>query len=90
MTFETAIKVIIFSGKVKDWSMWEEKFLAKSKEKGYKEILTGKVKIPKKEATETASEKKIREDIEEKNEDAYSDLILSLADTEAVMSHFQL
>ena len=42
MTSETAIKVIIFSGKVKDWLMWEEKFLAKNKKKGYKEILTGK------------------------------------------------
>ena len=83
MTSETAIKVIIFSGEVKDWSMWEEKFLAKSKKKGYKEILTGKVKVPKEEGTETASERKTREDIEEKNEDAYSDLILSFADTEA-------
>ena len=63
MTSETAIKVIIFSGKVKDWSMWEEKFLAKSKKKGYKEIITGKIKVPTKEATETSSEKKARQDI---------------------------
>ena len=60
MTSETAIKVIIFSGKVKDWSMWEEKFLAKSKKKGYKGILAGKVKVPKEEATENISKKKRR------------------------------
>ena len=54
MTSETAIKVIFFSGKDRDWSMWEEKFLAKSKKKGYKEILTGKTKIPKMELNESS------------------------------------
>ena len=83
MTSETSIKVIVFSGKIKDWSVWEEKYLAKSQKKGYKAIFTGKVKVTKEEENETAEEKKKREKIEETNEDAFSDLILSFADTEA-------
>jgi hypothetical protein len=42
---ETSIKVITFSRKKKDWISWEEKFLAKSKRQGYKEILLGKVEV---------------------------------------------
>ena len=83
MSSETAIKVIVFSGKVKDWSMWEEKFLARSKKKGYKEILTGKLTVPIESDQETEEEGKARKKTENKNEDAYSDLILSFAETEA-------
>ena len=83
MSSETAIKVIVFSGKVKDWSMWEEKFLARSKKKGYKEILTGKLTVPIKSDQEMEEEGKARKKTENKNEDAYSDFILSFAETEA-------
>ena len=44
---ETSIRVIQFSGKTKDWPVWEEKFLAKAKRKGFKDVLLGKYKIPK-------------------------------------------
>jgi hypothetical protein len=44
--YETLIRVITFSGKKKDWIAWEEKFLAKSKLRGYKDVLIGKVTIP--------------------------------------------
>ena len=81
--YETSIRVISFSGKKKDWIAWEEKFLAKSKRRGYKDILLGKVTIPK--STDTLdpaidSEKDLIE-IREKNESGYTDLILSM-DTE--------
>ncbi len=33
---ETSIKVVTFSGKKKDWPMWEEKFLARASHRGYK------------------------------------------------------
>jgi hypothetical protein len=42
---ETSIKVITFSRKKKDWISWEDKFLAKSKRQGYKEILLGKLEV---------------------------------------------
>jgi hypothetical protein len=45
--YEMTIRVITFSGKKKDWIAWEEKFLAKSKRRGYKDVLLGKATIPK-------------------------------------------
>lgn len=38
----TSIKVIPFSGKAVDWPVWSEKFLARARRKGYKNILLGK------------------------------------------------
>ena len=83
--FETSIRVITFSGKKLDWSTWEEKFLAKSKRRGYKELLLGKNKIAIPKSSEILDEtkdddlKKIK--IGELNESGYTDLILSM-DTE--------
>ena len=80
--FETSIRVITFSGKKTDWSTWEEKFLAKSKRRGYKELLLEKdgVQIPK--STETLDEKdeddKKKITLRELNESGYTDLILSM------------
>ena len=39
--------MIGFPGKKKDWINWEEKFLSKAKRRGYKDLLLGKVEIPK-------------------------------------------
>ena len=41
-----SIHVIQFSGKTRDWEGWSEKFLARSKRKGYNELLQGKEKVP--------------------------------------------
>jgi len=38
--------VINFSGRTSDWEGWSEKFLARSKKKGYKKLLTRKDDIP--------------------------------------------
>jgi hypothetical protein len=35
---DLAIRVVLFSGKPKDWLAWMEKFLAKARRKGLKEI----------------------------------------------------
>ena len=43
---EGTIKVIPFTGNKRDWPVWSEKFLARGDVKGYKDILTGKVKVP--------------------------------------------
>ncbi len=79
---ETSIKVIKFSGKKRDWSIWEEKFVARSKCRGYKNILLERqdIKIPK--TTEVIDEKteegKKKIKIMELNEIGYVDLILSM------------
>ena len=47
MTDVSTIIVIIFSGKVDEWPVWSEKFLAKAKRYGFKDLLQGKLSIPK-------------------------------------------
>lgn len=73
----------MFSGKTNDWVVWKEKYLAKAKKKGYKDILVGDREIPEEQEQETKEEIRAREDAEDDNEEAYSDLILSMADTDA-------
>jgi hypothetical protein len=69
--------IMRFDGKKTSWVAWEEKFLAKARPKGYKDILQGKTIIPQTNLSEeeesalTAEEKAVRG----KNEDGYSDLI---------------
>ena len=38
-TDERSIRVISFSGKKTDWDMWEEKFLARARRRGFKQVL---------------------------------------------------
>ena len=45
-TRDQAIRIIAFSGKHVDWTVWEEKFLAKANMKGYKKVLLGKEITP--------------------------------------------
>jgi gag-polypeptide of LTR copia-type len=78
---ETSIKVVLFSGKSSDWITWEEKFLARAKRKGYKDLLLGKVEVPKESATESDSDKKKNKEIRDLNDIGYSDLILSMDTT---------
>ncbi len=75
-----SMKVITFSGKKRDWDAWEEKFLAKAKRKGYKELLQGKLTIPVDSDVLDldGDEDKEKIDIQEKNELAYGELILSM------------
>jgi hypothetical protein len=42
-----AIRVISFCGKVEEWPIWSERFLAKAKRYGFKDSLLGKFSIPK-------------------------------------------
>jgi hypothetical protein len=94
------IRVIPFSGKSVDWPIWSEKFLARAKRKGYKNILLGKTKVPrdavditKNEDGTRATSKEIeeRKNLRKLNEEAYEDLILSVeGTTEAGRVVFQL
>jgi gag-polypeptide of LTR copia-type len=46
MTGFSAFRVLNFSGRKKEWLSWNEKFLAKAKRSGIKDVLLGKVEIP--------------------------------------------
>jgi hypothetical protein len=47
MTDLKTIRLIPFCGKVDEWPIWSEKFLAKAKRYGFKDLLLGKLSIPK-------------------------------------------
>jgi hypothetical protein len=40
-------RVIPFFGKAHEWPIWNELFMAKAKRYGFKDVLTGKLSIPK-------------------------------------------
>ena len=80
MTDLNTIRVIPFCGKVDEWPIWSERFLAKSKRFGFKELLLGKLSIPTADEEidlESESGKK-KSVIIKLNEIAYSELILSV------------
>jgi hypothetical protein len=47
MTDMNAIRVIPFCGKVEEWPIWSERFLDKTKRCCFKDLLLGKLSIPK-------------------------------------------
>ena len=73
--------VVSYNGKKKDFATWEEKWLAKAKRKGYKEVVLGTVPIADHfdlMADDDDAAKEVKMNIRELNEFAYSDLILSM------------
>mmetsp|Transcript_11032 Transcript_11032/g.16141 ORF Transcript_11032/g.16141 Transcript_11032/m.16141 type:complete len:162 (+) Transcript_11032:416-901(+) len=83
---QKSIKVIEFSGKEKDWKIWSRKFLAQANRKGYKNLLTGKEKIPSESAYDSAKGKKDSKEKETRrlwklNELAFEDILLSINGT---------
>jgi hypothetical protein len=84
---DSAIQVILFSGKAKDWLEWMEKLLAKANRKGLKEIYlrdpTKKIPtVTELEALDpTKASEKIIIDLGKLNEDAYAELIMSIDTT---------
>jgi len=82
MTDFSSIRVIPFYGKSEEWPTWSEKFLAKARRYGFKDVLLGKARIPKtdedyKMDTEEGKRLMIAADL---NELAYTELILSIDD----------
>jgi hypothetical protein len=80
MTDLNTIRVIPFYGKVDEWPIWSERFLAKSRRFGFKDLLLGKLSIPTvdekfDEGTESGKKKSIAIEL---NEIAYTELILSI------------
>ena len=80
MTDFSSIRVLNFSGRKEEWPSWSEKFLAKAKRSGTKDVLLGKVEIPSsfEVADENTEEGKKLLRIRELNEIAYTELILSI------------
>jgi hypothetical protein len=78
MTDMNAIRVITFCGKVEEWPIWSETFLAKAKCCDFKDVLLGKLLIPKmdEEIDETSDIGNKKSIIIELNEIAYTELIL--------------
>jgi hypothetical protein len=75
-----AIRVIPFCSKVEEWPTWSERFLAKAKHCAFKDLLFGKLLIPKvdeeiDERSDIGNKKSI---IIQLNEIAYTELILSM------------
>jgi hypothetical protein len=80
MTDMNTIRVISFYGKVDEWPIWSERFLAKSRRFGFKDLLLGKLSIPTvdekfDEGTESGNKKSIAIEM---NKIAYTELILSI------------
>jgi hypothetical protein len=46
MTDLSTIQVIPFYGKSEEWPTWSEKFLANARRYGFKNVLSGRVKVP--------------------------------------------
>ena len=83
---EKPIRVIVFNGKQQEWTVWEEKFLARANKKGYKKLLVNSDEIAPADGDiidETTEEGKRLKRLREANEGAYEDLILSIDGTTA-------
>ena len=76
---EENIKVIPFSGKMTEYSVWAVKFLARAKRRGYKDILKGSRQVPKKTDLEDSGVTEEQKKASEAKELTYNDLTLSIA-----------
>jgi hypothetical protein len=72
------IRVIPFCGNADEWPIWSEKFLAKAKRCGFKDLLLGKLLIPKEDESfdELSHMGKKMSRIIKLNEVAYNEIIL--------------
>ena len=80
MSQDDRFRVIDFCGKVDEWPIWSEKFLANAKRYGFKDILVGKLSITKadEEFDEVSDMRKEIINAIELNEIDYTELILSI------------
>jgi tellurite resistance-related uncharacterized protein len=82
MTDLSTIRDIPFFGKSEEWPTWSENFLAKARRYGFKDLLLGKVKVPRtdEEYDMESEEEKNLTISADMNELAYTELILSIDD----------
>jgi hypothetical protein len=79
MTDLSTIRVIPFYGKSQEWPTWSEKFLAKARRYGFKDVLLGKVRTDEDYDMESEERKKLTI-AADMNELAYTELILLIDD----------
>jgi hypothetical protein len=82
MTDLSTIRVISFYGKSEEWPTWSEKFLAKARFYGFKDVFLGEVKVPRTDEdydmeSEEGKKLTIAADM---NELVYTELIFSIDD----------
>ena len=76
---EKSIRILTFSGKKEDWTMWSDKFLAKASMKGYDVILDGSTIIKDDDpSTLSTTQREAHEEAEKLNKRAYNELIFPL------------
>jgi hypothetical protein len=80
MTGLSTFRVIPFCGKGDEWPIWSKKFLAKAKRYGFKDVILGKLSIPKIDESfdEASDEGKRMLKIIKFNKIAFTELILSI------------
>jgi hypothetical protein len=80
MTDLNTIRVIPFYRKADEWPIWNEKFMAKAKRYGFKDVLTEKLSIPKadEEFDKDSDMGKKMLNVIELNKVAYTELLLSI------------
>ena len=76
---DKAIRVLTFSGKKKDWPMWEAKYAARARAKGWYQVLVGATEVPA-AATVLTDQQVTLQAARKANEDGYADLLLSMED----------
>jgi hypothetical protein len=76
----SAIRVLNFSRRKEECPTWSEKFLAKAKRSGIKDVLLGKLQIPKtsEELEEKSEEERRMMKNADLNELAFAEIILSI------------
>jgi hypothetical protein len=76
----SAIRVLNFLGRKEEWPPWSEKFQTKAKRSGIKDVLLGKLQIPKtsEEFEEKSEEGRRMMKNDDLNELAFTELILSI------------
>ena len=76
---DKAIRVLNFSGKQSNWVMWEAKYKARARMKGWLQALLGQVVIPNEDVALTDAQV-VEKNARKANEEGYSDLLLSMED----------
>jgi hypothetical protein len=76
----STIRVLSFSGSKDEWPTWSEKFLAKAKRSGIKDVLLGKALVPKPSEVfyENTDEGERMLRIIDLNEMAFTELVMSI------------
>ena len=79
-TKEEKVRTTKVNGTKEDWPSWKQKFLTRSKNKGYRNILNGKMKVPDgiKIINDSTEEGKEEWKPRKTNDDAYEGIIFSI------------